>query len=124
MGAMAVPIAPEKLDAWKAWTKELSGPRKAEFDASNARHQLTGHHAWLQANPASGFACSYTDPNLIERLVDWLGQLWPFMFLATGLCSSKEWLFLGLSMANWSIICFGALALALVPFLRRTLRKR
>lgn len=51
MGAMAIPIPPEKLSAWKAWTKELTGPRKAEFDASNKRHQLTHHHAWLQTNP-------------------------------------------------------------------------
>ena len=51
MGAMAVPIPPDKLETWKAWTKELSGPRKADFDASNARHQITSHLAWLQANP-------------------------------------------------------------------------
>ncbi len=51
MSAMAAPIAPDKLQTWQAWMKELLGPRKAEFDASNARHQLTGHHAWLQTNP-------------------------------------------------------------------------
>ncbi len=51
MGAMAAPILPGKADQWKAWVAELTGPRKAEFEASNARHQLTGHHAWLQINP-------------------------------------------------------------------------
>ncbi len=55
MGAMAVPIPPAKLDDWKAWTKELSGPRKAEFDASNTRHQLTSHRAWLQTNPDGSY---------------------------------------------------------------------
>jgi disulfide bond formation protein DsbB len=74
---------------------------------------------WLQAQPVSPFECGVGDPNLIEQLVDWLGRLWPAMFLATGSCSSKEWVFLGLSMAGWSIVCFGALALLLVPFLRR-----
>jgi disulfide bond formation protein DsbB len=78
------------------------------------------YQTWLQAQPpASPFECGIGEPNLIEQLVDWLGQLWPAMFLATGSCSSKEWIFLGLSMAGWSIVCFGALALVLLPFLRR-----
>jgi len=51
MFAFAAPILPGKVDAWRAWVGELNGPRKGEFDASNARHGLTGHHAWLQANP-------------------------------------------------------------------------
>lgn len=80
------------------------------------------YQTWLQSQPVSPFECGFGDPNLVERLVDWLGQLWPAMFLATGACSSKEWSFLGLSMANWSIVCFGALGIALVPMLRRRLR--
>jgi disulfide bond formation protein DsbB len=35
------------------------------------------------------------------------------MFMATGFCSSKDWVFLGLSMANWSsslLPCFLAAA--------------
>lgn len=77
------------------------------------------YQTWLQEQPTSPFECGFGEPNLIEQLVEWLGNLWPQMFLATGLCSSKEWVFLGLSMANWSLICFGALALVLLPFLRR-----
>ena len=51
MGAMAVPVAAEKLDQWHAWISELNGPKKAEFEASNARNGLTSHRAWLQTNP-------------------------------------------------------------------------
>jgi len=51
MTAMAIPLLPDKVDAWRAWAGELNGPRKADFEASNARHQLTSHHAWLQTNP-------------------------------------------------------------------------
>jgi hypothetical protein len=51
MGAMAAPIVPGKLDVFRAWTAELNGPRKAQFEDSNSRHKLTGHHAWLQENP-------------------------------------------------------------------------
>jgi hypothetical protein len=29
---------------------------------------------------------------------------WPELFMATGFCSSKDWVFLGLSMANWSAL--------------------
>ena len=51
MDAMAVPIRPGKLEAWKSWCGELTGARKAEFDDMNQRHGLTTHAAWHQANP-------------------------------------------------------------------------
>jgi len=42
------------------------------------------------------------------------------LFLATGFCSSKEWVFLGLSMANWSVLMFaGIAAYAALLFRRR-----
>jgi disulfide bond formation protein DsbB len=77
------------------------------------------YQTWLQAFPSPELECSFSDPNLIEQLVGWLGQLWPFMFLATGLCSSAEWVFLGLSMANWSVICFAVLAGLVFWLMRR-----
>lgn len=73
----------------------------------------------MQLFPGAIMECGYSEPTLIERLVDWLGTKWEFMFLATGLCSSKEWLFLGLSMANWSNFCFIALGAAIVWSMRR-----
>jgi hypothetical protein len=45
---------------------------------------------------ASGPSAALPIPNLIERLVDWLGMQWPSLFLATGFCTSKEWVFPGL----------------------------
>jgi disulfide bond formation protein DsbB len=76
----------------------------------------------MQAFPGAIAECSYTEPNLIERLVFWLGEYWEFMFLATGMCSAKDWTFLGLSMANWSIPCFAAFAAALFWALRSKTR--
>jgi disulfide bond formation protein DsbB len=67
---------------------------------------VAGYQSWMQAFPHLATECSYTDLNLIEQLVDWLGMLWPSLFLATGFCSSKEWVFLGLSMANWSLLVY------------------
>lgn len=77
------------------------------------------YQTWMQAFPGSIMECGYSEPNLMERLVDWLGTQWELMFLATGLCSSKEWTFLGLSMANWSIACFLGLGGALIWAMRR-----
>jgi hypothetical protein len=51
MEAFAVPILPDKTEAWKTWIGELTGSRKADFDDLNARYDLTTHAAWLQENP-------------------------------------------------------------------------
>jgi disulfide bond formation protein DsbB len=64
------------------------------------------YQTFMQLFPASVMECGYSEPTLIERFVDVLGTYWEFMFLATGLCSSVDWTFLGLSMANWSIPAF------------------
>lgn len=70
---------------------------------------LAAYQSWMQAFPALASECSYTDPNFIESFVDWLGMQWPGLFLATGFCTSKEWVFLGMSMANWSFLLFAAI---------------
>jgi disulfide bond formation protein DsbB len=71
---------------------------------------VAGYQSWMQAFPQLATECGYTDPNAIERLVDWLGMRWPSLFLATGFCTSREWEFLGLSMANWSALVFAGFA--------------
>lgn len=70
---------------------------------------VAAYQTWMQAYPHLAPECSFTDPNLIERLVDMLGMQWPSLFLATGFCSSKEWVFLELSMANWSVLFFAGI---------------
>lgn len=67
---------------------------------------VAAYQSWMQAFPHLATECSYTDLNLIEQLVEWLGMQWPGLFLATGFCSSKEWVFLELSMANWSFLIY------------------
>ena len=54
MGAIAAPLLPGKLEAWKEFTASLEGERKQEFEDFNKRYNLTGHRAWLQANPDGG----------------------------------------------------------------------
>jgi len=80
---------------------------------------IAAYQSWMQAYPHLAPECSYTDPNLLERLVDWLGMQWPSLFLATGFCSSRDWEFVGLSLANWSLLVFTAIVCAAAWLLRR-----
>ena len=79
---------------------------------------IAAYQSWMQAYPELATECGFTNPNLIEQLVDWLGMQLPSLFLATGFCSSKEWVFLGLSMANWSLLCFAAIAALMLLLIR------
>ena len=75
--------------------------------------------SWMQFAPQDTIECGFGDPTLVEQMIDWLGGLWPSMFMVTGLCKEKDWVFLGLSLANWSGICFLAIfVLSLLLFLR------
>lgn len=47
MYAIAIPLKPEKVGAWKAWIRECAGTHKDEFEAFNERMELTLHRAWL-----------------------------------------------------------------------------
>jgi disulfide bond formation protein DsbB len=76
----------------------------------------------MQAYPHLAPECSFTDPNMIERLVDWLGMEWPSLFLATGFCTSRDWELFGLSMANWSVLVFAGIVAYVWLFLLRKQR--
>lgn len=76
--------------------------------------------SWMQYAPQLATECGFGDPSLTEQLINWLGVKWPAMFMVTGFCTNKEWIFLGLSLANWSGICF---LLLLVGALRLLLRR-
>jgi disulfide bond formation protein DsbB len=64
------------------------------------------YQSWLQAQPPASVSCLAADPSLLERLVDWLGQQAPSLFLATGFCADNALVILGLSLANWSLVSF------------------
>lgn len=69
------------------------------------------YQSWMQLYPEAARSCGAGEMNLIERFVDWIGMQWPYMFMATGFCTTKESI-LGLTMANWSIPCFLAFLVA------------
>lgn len=80
-----------------------------------------GYQGWLQWMADPALECGFGPPNLMEQTVEWLGERWPRLFLATGFCSSKEWVFLGLSMAHWSLVAFAGYVGVLAAVARRSL---
>ena len=51
MGVVLAPIVEGKLETWKAWCAELTGPRKEEMADFNRRYGLTHHRSWLAETP-------------------------------------------------------------------------
>ena len=51
MGVVLAPIVEGKLDAWKQWCEDLSGPRKEGLAYFNRRYGLTRHASWLAETP-------------------------------------------------------------------------
>lgn len=73
---------------------------------------VAAYQSWLQVQPPGSISCVGGQPGLIERLVEWLGQRLPELFLATGFCEDAELTVLGLTLANGSLIAFLTLLIA------------
>ncbi|MBK1719914.1 disulfide bond formation protein B [Thiocystis violacea] len=70
------------------------------------------YQSWLQEYAAGSVSCVASEMGPIERLIEWLGQQAPTLFLATGFCEDKALVLLGLSMAQWALLFFiGMLAM-------------
>lgn len=67
---------------------------------------VAAYQSWLQWQPAGSATCASGPPGPLERLVEWLGQLQPELFLATGFCEDKELTLLGLSLANLAFLVY------------------
>lgn len=71
---------------------------------------VAAYQSWLQWRPPGGVTCDGGPLGPIERLVEWLGQLQPELFLATGLCADKGMTLGALSLANLAFLAFLACA--------------
>jgi protein dithiol:quinone oxidoreductase len=71
------------------------------------------YQSWIQLQPLGGVTCTGSRPGAIEIFVEWLGQALPTLFLATGFCEDEGYRLMGLTLANWSALCFLALALVI-----------
>jgi disulfide bond formation protein DsbB len=88
----------------KAWMHKALG--RLLFLGALAGFATALYQSVMQARPDLVPECSLTNPGPIERFVDWLATHYPPLFMPTGLCASQEWSLFGLSMANWSVLCF------------------
>jgi len=86
--------------------------------AAGAGAFVAGYQTWIQRF-APDTSCS-GKPTWWEDLVDVAGNMMPWLFQSDGMCSDPGWIFLGLSIAEWSLVCFSAfLLVSLYTLLRR-----
>ncbi|WP_296698956.1 disulfide bond formation protein B [Thiocapsa sp. UBA6158] len=84
---------------------------------------IAAYQSWLQWQPADSISCIGGPPGPIERLVEWLGQQVPSLFMARGFCEDRELVILGLSLANWAFLFFLGILVAGVWALRHARRE-
>lgn len=83
---------------------------------------IAGYQVWLQRF-ATDVSCTANAP-WWEEFVYWAGEKVPALFNATGLCSEAGWKFLGLAIADWSLLAFSGLLILSLIALVKTLRGR
>ncbi len=103
------------LGRWR-WVTTAAVALLAGFGAFVAARQT-----WLQWYPPEVLACGRDFYGMIESFP--LKRAVPMIFKGSGDCSAVEWTFLGLSIANWSFLCFVAvLVLTALLWWRRPTR--
>ncbi|GIL06127.1 disulfide bond formation protein B [Betaproteobacteria bacterium PRO7] len=107
LGAAALP----------ARARAMRGLFAAALLVASAGVAVAGYQSWIQFSPPQ-LSCGPAAQGPIEQLVAWLGERVPLLFLATGSCESTELSILGLSLANWSLVAYLALASTIVLLLR------
>jgi disulfide bond formation protein DsbB len=69
-------------------------------------------HVYLEHYPPKIFDCGADVGFMLESFP--LTQVLPMIFRGTGDCTKVPWRFLGLSIAEWSLICFALLIIAAI----------
>ena len=69
-------------------------------------------HVYLEHYPPKIFDCGADVGFMLESFP--LTQALPMIFRGTGDCTKVPWRFLGLSIAEWSLICFAILIVAAI----------
>lgn len=82
---------------------------------------VAARQTWIQLYPPKFTECG---PDLEFMLGSFpLADALPMIFRGAGDCSVVDWTFLGLSIANWSLLCFSAIVLLAVAVLFRRARR-
>lgn len=78
---------------------------------------VAARQTWLQWNPPEVMSCGRDLYGMIESFP--LKRVIPMLFKGSGDCSAVDWTFLGLTIANWSFLCFSGIAVLAVLLLVR-----
>ena len=70
---------------------------------------VAARQSWLQWYPPEVLSCGRDLYGMIENFP--LQRVVPMIFKGSGDCSAVDWTFVGGSIANWSFLCFCAIAL-------------
>lgn len=82
---------------------------------------VAARQSWLQWNPPEIATCGRDFYGMIETFP--LKRAIPMIFKGSGDCTKIDWTFLGGSIANWSFLCFCAIALIGIVLLARQARR-
>ncbi len=83
---------------------------------------VAARQSWLQWYPPEVASCGRDFYGMIETFP--LKRALPMIFKGSGDCIKVDWTFLGGSVANWSFLCFCAVALVSLLLIARRLRAR
>ena len=83
---------------------------------------VAARQSWLQWYPPEFESCGRDFYGMIETFP--LKRVLPMIFKGSGDCIKVDWTLLGGSIANWSFLCFCALALVSLLLIARRLRSR
>ena len=108
-GRVANSYKAQSVEMWSFWVMSI-GMGAMVLALTGAG--IAAYQTWLQRF-AKGVSCTADQP-WWEHFVNWAGTQWPLMFEASGLCSEAGWKFLGLSIAEWSLIAFTSMTIAML----------
>ncbi len=81
---------------------------------------VAARQSWLQWYPPEIASCGRDFYGMIETFP--LKRAIPMIFRGSGDCTVIDWTFLGLSIANWSFLCFVAFGVVLAALMLTRLR--
>lgn len=88
------------------WARIAYGVLLTVLAATGA--SVAARQSWIQHYPPPIQECGADFYFLFDTTP--LARIVPEIFSGTGDCSKREWVFLGLSIAEWALVCFVAIA--------------
>lgn len=83
---------------------------------------VAARQSFLQWYPPEIASCGRDFYGMIETFP--LKRAIPMIFKGSGDCTKIDWVFLGLSIANWSFLCFAAIAVVMASLAVRQFSRR